>query len=390
MQRKSKIISHFEKNTKRVFEWSVEEVGLWLESEGFTNCVEIFSNQFIDGDVLLTLTINDLKEPPINLQQFGTIQKLNKAIQELVKIEEKKKEEDGENLLLQDSQTLVKKLPKLAFSICYFATISFITAFTMTIVHDRVPNQESFPPLPDVFLDNIPLIPWAFILAEVLGLIMTIIFCLTLLFHKHRIMVLSRVMAITASVFLLRCVTMFVTSLSVPGVHLTCSGSPIGVTIEEKLQYAWRITSGFGMSINGVRSCGDYMFSGHTIVLTMLNLSISEYTPADWTGLHIFTYVSNIFGMFFILAAHEHYTIDVIIAFYITTRVFQNYHTLANINALKGPHGRRVRSLNPVFSYLEEDYILVTNEYEWPWEVVKRIFLRISTLWARKGKLKTK
>jgi len=35
-------------------------------------------------------------------------------------------------------------------------------------------------------------------------------------------------------------------------------------------------------------------------------------------------------GMFFILAAHEHYTLDVLMGFYIATRTFQSYHTVAN------------------------------------------------------------
>lgn len=108
------------------------------------------------------------------------------------------------------------------------------------------------------------------------------------------------------TVFMLRCVTMFVTSLSVPGQHLQCSGkvthlvpflsvfsvrpvTRVSAVVElfllyiqmygdmwAKLQRAIAIWSGFGMTLTGVHTCGDYMFSGHTVVLTMLNFFVTE------------------------------------------------------------------------------------------------------------------
>lgn len=68
---------------------------------------------------------------------------------------------------------------------------------------------------------------------------------------------------------------MMITSLSVPGSHLECAPRPYG-DIWAKLEKALEIWRGFGMSVRGVRTCGDYMFSGHTVTLTMLNFFITE------------------------------------------------------------------------------------------------------------------
>lgn len=81
---------------------------------------------------------------------------------------------------------------------------------------------------------------------------------------------------------------MLITSLSVPGTHLECAAtdykidegeevdrSPVNM-LTKRFQRAYVIWSGLGMSIQGVRTCGDYMFSGHTVALTLLNFFITE------------------------------------------------------------------------------------------------------------------
>ncbi len=45
-------------------------------------------------------------------------------------------------------------------SITYFVVVAIITSLVMVTVHDRVPDMQKYPPLPDIFLDNVPLIPW--------------------------------------------------------------------------------------------------------------------------------------------------------------------------------------------------------------------------------------
>ena len=164
----------------------------------------------------------------------------------------------------------------------------------MAIVHDRVPDPTTYPPLPDIFLDALPSIEWAFPACEVIILSLSLVLTSTLVFHKHRFVILRRFCAITGTVFLLRCMkkkkktisvgclselifcqglTMFVTSLSVPGKHLVCDVR-VGASLEEKLAHAWLLITNLALSINGVRTCGDYMFSGHTSMITLINYFI--------------------------------------------------------------------------------------------------------------------
>jgi hypothetical protein len=84
--------------------------------------------------------------------------------------------------------------------------------------------------------------------------------------------------------------------------------------------------------------------------------------------LHTGCWVVNLFGLFFLLAGHEHYSIDVFIAVYISSRLFLYYHSLANNKmTLLQRDMRRVRIWFPLFSYFEADTTShITNEYDNP------------------------
>ena len=229
---------------------------------------------------------------------------------------------------MQKKTEIPKERWKTIMAFLYVLLVSWWTAFVMVVVHDRVPDMEKYPPLPDILLDNIPLIPGAFEMCELCGMVLMCIWVIVLIFHKHRWVLMRRFFSLSGTIYLLRSVTMLITSLSVPGKHLECAPRPYG-DIYNKLYNAFVIWTGAGLTLQGVRTCGDYMFSGHTVGLTLLNFFITEYTSHIYM-LHTFTWVCNLFGVFFILAAHEHYSIDVFVAFYIASRLFMYYHTLAN------------------------------------------------------------
>lgn len=81
---------------------------------------------------------------------------------------------------------LPRELWKTVLSMGYLFVVTWITAFVMVIVHDRVPDMKKYPPLPDIFLDNVPHISWAFHMCEVTGSLLMIIWLAVLIMHKHR------------------------------------------------------------------------------------------------------------------------------------------------------------------------------------------------------------
>lgn len=81
------------------------------------------------------------------------------------------------------------------------------------------------------------------------------------------------------------------------------------------------------------------------------------------------------FGIFFILAAHEHYSIDVFVAFYISSRLFLYYHTLSNNQALMQRDSIRTKIWFPLFSYFEASVEgIIPNEYETPNQIASNLF----------------
>ncbi|VDO99655.1 unnamed protein product [Soboliphyme baturini] len=394
--------------TKSAKEWSYQEVRTWLEENGFAQYAELIAGRHkVDGKVLLCLSEEDLRCPPLSINILGDIKRLSQAIDCL------KTDDDANSGCYCDcrhicsgqwSRNIVTALPPSASSSAdrsdsvfynteelkqnviirrvetddirshcscvlktlvaafYFSCSILLTSLVMVIVHDRVPDAKTYPPLPDMLLDNIPHIPWAFYSCEILGCFLAAILFVIFFFHKHR-----RFFSLAGTVFLLRCITMMITSLSVPGVHLKCAARK-NSNWYEKLDDAFHIWYGMGMSMFGVRSCGDYMFSGHTSVVTLLNHFITEYTPDTWNYLHTISWVGNLFAIFFILAGHEHYSIDVFIAFYISSRLFLYYHSMAYNARFVTAADDRLKIWFPLFWFLESGSPSgrIPNEFEWP------------------------
>ncbi|XP_056153233.1 phosphatidylcholine:ceramide cholinephosphotransferase 1-like isoform X2 [Lampris incognitus] len=142
---------------------------------------------------------------------------------------------------------------------------------------------------------------------------------------------------IVGTLYLYRCLTMYITTLPVPGMHFKCSPKVLG-DYASQMRRVLKMIAGGGLTITGSHHmCGDYLYSGHTVMLTLTYLFIREYSPKRFWWYHWLCWLLCAVGLFCILLAHDHYSIDVVVAYYITTRLFWWYHTMANQQALKEP-----------------------------------------------------
>ncbi|XP_046392399.1 phosphatidylcholine:ceramide cholinephosphotransferase 2-like isoform X2 [Ischnura elegans] len=253
-----------------------------------------------------------------------------------------------------------------------FLVINFIlTTVSLALVHERVPDRDKYGPLPDLILDHVTVADWGLTVSEVLIVICTNTALLVLVLHRHRFIVMRRLFLLLGLLYLMRSITMFVTVLPVASQTYYCSPKANETSPFIVARRVLQLLSGFGLSINGQHTfCGDYIYSGHTVILVMSYLIIREYTPKWCYLVHWTACLCALTGVIMVLIARGHYTVDVLIAYYITTRLFWIYHTIANNTSLKqsGPNNFLSRVWwYSMFRYFEGNVGgPVPRQYEWP------------------------
>lgn len=219
-------------NKKAVNKWTCEDVALWLQSNGFHSYRKLFCvTHKIDGLALLCITEEDLKNPPLNLTVLGDVKRLTIGINRLrcqsggsveealglsrvqplileeftersMKNRNSKNRTTGQNCnghshliskrtsldgrVVEVEPNFEPEIHKTIISYIYVSLVFFLTAFVMVEVHDRVPDVEKYPPLPDIILDNLPYMPWAFKASELCGVILSLILLVVIFLHKHK------------------------------------------------------------------------------------------------------------------------------------------------------------------------------------------------------------
>ncbi|ODM96038.1 Phosphatidylcholine:ceramide cholinephosphotransferase 2 [Orchesella cincta] len=253
--------------------------------------------------------------------------------------------------------------------------VNFILAtVSLALTNQRLPDRNVYKPLPDIILDNVAVQDWALYVSEILIMVSVAVTVTVCLLHRHRWIVFRRAFLLLAALYLMRSITMFVTVLPVSSYTYYCSPPSNSSSVFEIARRALRLLSGFGLSINGEQVyCGDYIYSGHTVILVTAYLFIKEYSSHKFYILHWASFLASLTGIIMVLISRGHYTIDVIVAYYVTTRIFWIYHTLANNPSLKKTAQTRTNYLAriwwyPIFIYMEGNVGgPIPRKFSFPW-----------------------
>jgi len=225
-----------------------------------------------------------------------------------------------------------QRFPKERWKTCValiFVFFNFLaTTTSLSITHEL--RQADASPLPDITLDNIPYQSWALDVSEILIMGATISAALVVVFHKHKLILIRRVCLIVGLLYGYRAITMIVTVLPSANREYKCDPK-LNHTITglEVAHRVVKIISGFGLTINGQHVyCGDFIFSGHTMILVLCYLIISEYTPRRLFPIHWAAWATAATGVVMLMLARGHYSIDVLLAYFITTRLWFMYNSI--------------------------------------------------------------
>ncbi|GMR30630.1 hypothetical protein PMAYCL1PPCAC_33483 [Pristionchus mayeri] len=206
---------------------------------------------------------------------------------------------------------------------------AFLNFFLLTIIHDIAPTQ----PLPDLTFKLIPQQRWAWSLGDVLSTVNSIVAFTCIAMHQHRWVVLRRLFLLGAILYGLRACVMGVTFLppSFDNRDQICQPQ-----VNRTTMYATEIATRFVTYVVtlGLTSgqdkilCGDLMFSGHTVVLTLMYFVQLQYTPRGLWWLRYLAAPITFCGIAALVVSGGHYTMDVFVAYWLTSHVFWSYHQI--------------------------------------------------------------
>lgn len=187
-------------NSSHPSTWTSEQVEEWLIRNHFHDSVDLLCRQYqMDGEHLLKFEQSEFLHLTNNQNLWYQVQNLKENSRS--KMVHSSQCSPSMSLLLEPSQDQIEDRPestcclivsirsdkkKTFFAFLLALSTVFFCSFIITIVDERLPDPKNYPPLPDLILDNIQQIPWAFAVTEKLILLEISVLVIIILLHRYR------------------------------------------------------------------------------------------------------------------------------------------------------------------------------------------------------------
>ena len=164
---------------------------------------------------------------------------------------------------------------RAALAALFLGSSLLTTAVSLILTNQRVP--PGLGPLPDLLLDRVERVPGGLRVSEALLVASLLLSSLVALVHTHRLIIFRRVFFISGLLYYYRALTMQVTVLPSPDPDWICPRHNGTLDLATVLSKLYTITVGGGISLGEQQPfCGDYIYSGHTVIFTLAHLALRQ------------------------------------------------------------------------------------------------------------------
>ncbi|CAK4641380.1 unnamed protein product [Aphanomyces euteiches] len=241
------------------------------------------------------------------------------------------------------TQSSSHNIRRTAASLVYFELATFCMCYSNSLAWFR--NPKNLLPLPDLGHDILPL--WKDVTVydkvypheahKIPDIVMGILIGSTAIFamiHPLRWKIIQRFFIIYGSLCIMRSVTVICTSL--PDSAEKCRQmTPLGNL--QSGAHGWEDITMRAVLVRSLKllvpigevTCGDMVFSGHSMLMTWH--TYYKWVPGSINYMKVSIWlITQIFGLVTIVWVRMHYTLDVVLALYFTVTVWSSYHRIAN------------------------------------------------------------
>ncbi|XP_053157815.1 phosphatidylcholine:ceramide cholinephosphotransferase 2-like [Hemicordylus capensis] len=209
---------------------------------------------------------------------------------------------------------------------------------------------------------------WVFEISKVTSFLLVALWLLQWFLLRYRSIVGRRFLFIIGTLHLYQSLIIYVMVLPIPSSDITS---------EEKFYEDWKlllkqslkIASADGLFQRSSVFCGIYMY-GHASNLILAYLFIKAYSPGKFWVYHVLCWSLCVTGLVSAILLHAYNLLDLIVSYFMTTRLFWWYHTLANHKWLKKsspPNYLASIWWFRIFVFCEENVLgTLPHSYSWP------------------------